>query len=144
MVTLRGTGWLLLSSATRWICSSAMSPALSFEMIVVSVSKSGNASLLYESRGSIRTMALTPQVGYLHVSAIGLAIGVDVGIALPVAPSNIQYQSSLTLPPNTPTPIVDAVRQQLLEPNNHKVEDTLQRIGRSPVPTINVRVGWML
>jgi hypothetical protein len=102
------------------------------------------ASLLYESRGSIRTMTLTPQIGYLHVSQVGFAIGADVGVALPVAPSRIEYDGNLNLPPNTPLPVVDAVRQQLLEPNNLKVEDTLQRIGRSPVPTINIRVGWML
>ncbi len=89
-------------------------------------------------------MVLTPQIGYLYTTGIGFSIGIDVGAQLPIAPSQINFKSQLTLPAGTPQVLVDQVRTQLLEPNDQKVKNTLQTIGRAPLPTINLRVGWLL
>ena len=100
--------------------------------------------LVYQSSGTVKTLVLTPQIGYLYTTDIGFSIGVDIGAQVPIAPSQVTFKSQLTLPPGTPQQLVDQVHSQLLEPNNQKVRNTLQTIGRAPLPTINLRVGWLL
>lgn len=99
--------------------------------------------LVYESQGSVRTMILTPQIGYLYTSGIGLSIGLDIGAQVPIAPSKISYSSQLTLPDSTPQQVKDAIQTQYVTPNDKKVYDTLHTIGQAPLPTINLRVGWL-
>jgi hypothetical protein len=100
--------------------------------------------LTYQSQGSVKTMVITPQVGYLYTTKIGFTIGVDVGAHIPIKPSQVRYESQLTLPPNTPQPVAADIRASLLDPNDQKVRDTLQTIGRTPLPTITLRIGWLL
>jgi hypothetical protein len=97
----------------------------------------------YESRGSVETMVLTPEIGYFYTTRIGFSIGVDLGAQIPIAPSDTRYDSSLPLPAGTPQAVVDQVQHDYVEPNDKKVEDTLHTIGRTPLPTINVRIGWL-
>ena len=101
-------------------------------------------SLTYSSQGSVKTMVLTPQIGYLYTTKVGFSIGVDIGAQVPIAPSQIQFSSQLPLPPGTPQPLVNDVRTQLIAPNDQQVKSTLQSIARTPIPTFNVRIGWML
>jgi len=98
----------------------------------------------YESSGSVRTMVLTPQVGYFYTTSIGFSLGLDIGAQIPIAPSQVSFKSKLILPANTPQAVVDQVHSQLLDPNDKKVRDTLQTIGRAPLPTFNIRIGWLL
>jgi hypothetical protein len=95
-------------------------------------------SLEVTSRASVRTMVLTPQLGLLHTFDIGLTLGVDVGAQVPLRPSEIQVTTDL--PESVPREVVDAY----IAPNDQKVYDTLEKVGRTTIPTINVRIGWML
>jgi hypothetical protein len=94
-------------------------------------------SVEIDSAGSVRTMVLTPQVGFLKTFASGFSIGADVGAQIPIAPSQVDYQTAL------PNGVPDSVRQ-LVTPNDAKVRSTLDTIGRTTLPTINVKIGWLL
>ncbi len=100
--------------------------------------------LVYESSGTVKTLVLTPQIGYLYTTDIGFSLGIDIGAQVPIAPSQIKFKSQLILPQGTPQQMVDQIHSQLLDPNDQKVRNTLQTIGRAPLPTINLRVGWLL
>lgn len=102
------------------------------------------ATLRYSSHGSVRTMVLTPQLGYFYTTQIGFSIGVDVGAQIPIAPSKITYDSQLPLPANTPAALVQEVDTRLLKPSDEQVKSTLEAVGRTPIPTINLRIGWLL
>lgn len=94
------------------------------------------ASIDYEARGSVRTMVLTPQLGYLHTFGSGFSIGIDVGAQIPIAPSDIVFESSVS-----PSQVAE------LEPfkeQQKKVRDTLETVGRTPLPSLNFRIGWLL
>lgn len=98
----------------------------------------------YSSQGSVRTLVITPQIGYFYTTEIGFSLGIDFGAQVPIAPSNVQFESQLPLPPNAPPQIVQAVQTQLLDPSDSEVRSTLESIGRTPIPTVNVRIGWLL
>jgi hypothetical protein len=100
--------------------------------------------LTYQSSGTVKTLVLTPQIGYLYTTDIGFTLGIDIGAQVPIAPSQIKFQSQLVLPPTTPQQLVDQIHSQLLDPNDQKVRSTLQTIGRAPLPTFNLRVGWLI
>jgi hypothetical protein len=91
-----------------------------------------------ESQASVRTLVLTPQLGLQHTFASGFTAGIDVGAQIPLAPSEIEFETDL--PDGIPPEIID----QYVEPNNEKVRDTLETIGRAIVPTLNLRIGWFL
>jgi hypothetical protein len=99
--------------------------------------------LSYQSEGTVKTMILTPQVGYFYTTDIGLSIGLDVGAQVPIAPSQITYKSHLTLPPGTPAAVASGIQAQYVKPNDDKVRSTLDKIGRSPYPTFNIKIGWL-
>jgi hypothetical protein len=94
----------------------------------------------YQSAGSVKTMVLTPQVGYFYTTSIGFSIGLDIGAQVPIAPSQIKFSSKLTLEPTA----LSLIKPQFSDPTDQKVRDSLQTIGRTPLPTINLRVGWLL
>ncbi len=98
----------------------------------------------YESAGSVRTMVLTPQLGYFYTTGIGFSLGLDVGLQLPIAPSEISFKGKLTLPANTPAAIANQVQAGLVDPNDNNVRESLQKIGRTPLPTFNIKIGWLL
>jgi hypothetical protein len=99
--------------------------------------------LTYDSLGSVKTLVVTPQIGYFYTTSVGFSIGLDVGAQVPIAPSEISYKSHLTLPTGTPTLIRDEIQSKYVAPNDKKVNDTLQTIGRTPLPTINIKLGWL-
>jgi hypothetical protein len=90
------------------------------------------------SEGSVRTLVLTPQVGMQHTFSVGFTIGIDAGAQIPIAPSETDY--STRVPASVPQPVID----QFVTPNDRKVEETLDTIGRTVIPTFNVHVGWLL
>ena len=98
--------------------------------------------LTYQSAGSVKTMVLTPEIGYLYTTGIGFSIGIDVGAQLPIAPSQISFKRTYSA--GTPPQLVSQVQTQFLDPINQNVKSPLQTIGRAPLPTINLRVGWLL
>lgn len=94
--------------------------------------------LTVSSEGSIRTMVLTPTIGLLHTFGSGFTLGFDLGAQIPIAPSQTRFHT--TVPAVVPAQIVD----RYVKPNDQKVQDTLDTIGRTVLPTLNVRVGWLL
>jgi hypothetical protein len=99
--------------------------------------------LTYESNGSVKTMVVTPQIGYFYTTDVGFSIGLDLGAQLPIAPSDIEYESKISVPANTPQIVVDQIQTKYLDPSDKKVKDTLETIGRTPVPTVNFKIGWL-
>jgi hypothetical protein len=89
------------------------------------------------SEGSVRTMVLIPTIGVLHTFGIGFTIGIDAGAQIPIAPSTTEFKT--TVPPEVP----QVVKDQVITPNDKQVQDTLNEIARSIVPTLNLRVGWL-
>lgn len=99
--------------------------------------------LTYQSEGSVRTMIITPQIGYFYTTDIGFSIGLDLGAQVPIAPSQVTYKSHLTLPAGTPPAVVSGIQSTYVTPNDKKVRDTLESIGRTPLPTFNIKIGWL-
>ncbi|GMV15317.1 MAG: hypothetical protein HS104_29535 [Polyangiaceae bacterium] len=95
-------------------------------------------ALVVESRASVRTLVLTPQLGLQHTFGSGFTLGIDVGLQVPLAPSEVHFDTQL--PPDVPAEVID----KYVKPNDQKVQDTLETIGRATVPTLNLRAGWML
>lgn len=83
---------------------------------------------------SVRSLILTPQIGYLYTTTPGFSIGIDIGLQVPIAPS--QTSLTLTFPEQAPKSAVDSVSAD--------VNDTLHKIGQQVVPTVNLKVGWLL
>ena len=100
--------------------------------------------LTYQSAGTVKTLVLTPQIGYFYTTSIGFSLGIDIGAQVPIAPSQINFKSHLIPPTGTPTALADQMNTQLRDPADQKVRNTLQTVGRTPLPTINLRVGWLL
>lgn len=96
------------------------------------------ATVRYMSRGSVHTLILTPVLGYLHTFRSGFSLGIDVGAQIPIAPSQITFTSQTD--PGELASIVAPYSESI----DQKVRDTLERIGRTPIPTLSVRMGWLL
>jgi hypothetical protein len=97
-------------------------------------SGSFSGTLSYESRAKVKTMVLTPELGFLHTFDSGFTFGIDFGAQIPVAPSRIRFEDQV----RTDLP-VDAG-----DSNDEKVRETLERVGRTVLPTAHLRIGWML
>lgn len=95
-------------------------------------------SLTTESKGRVRTLVLLPQLGYFHTFVSGFSAGLDLGFQIPIAPGQIEFDTQLS------QDIPQALEDRYLGPNDQKVRDTLERIARTPIPTINFRLGWLL
>jgi hypothetical protein len=87
-----------------------------------------------DSVANVRTLVLTPQIGLLKTFQAGFSIGIDVGAQIPIAPSKVDFSTSV--PPGIPPSIV--------APNDDKVRSTLTSIGRTVLPTVGVKIGWLL
>jgi hypothetical protein len=86
------------------------------------------------SAASVRSLILTPQIGYFYTTGPGFSIGLDVGAQVPIAPSDTTF--STTIPANVP--------QELADPTINEVKGTLKKVGQQVVPTFNFRIGWLL
>jgi len=117
------------------------------------------ADFSYDASGSVKTLMLTALIGYFYTTSIGFSIGIDAGAQVPIAPSEVKYDShlpdSLTPPPGgCPDPIKDpngalecqAKKQAQVYKTSadDSVRDSLEKIGRTVLPTLNLRIGWIL
>ena len=111
----------------------------------VNLSAYGAAGTIdFDSRGSVRTLVLTPQLGFMKIFGSGFTIGLDVGAQVPVAPSQVDYTAPVVnLPANAPQALREAAQSQI-DRNGEKVRSTLDKIGRTPLPTFNLKIGWFL
>jgi hypothetical protein len=105
----------------------------------------------YQSTGTVRTLMLTALIGYFYTTSIGFSFGVDAGAQIPIAPSQVSYQSNYDFTTSVTGPAAAAAQAQaqaLAEPykreTDQSVRDTLEKIGRSTIPTLNLRIGWIL
>lgn len=93
------------------------------------------------SDATVRTLVLTPQIGFMKIFDVGFAIGVDIGAQIPIAPSNVDFN---TVAPGVPDVLANEFQTRYINPNDEKVRSTLEKIGRTPLPTFNFRIGWFL
>jgi len=91
-----------------------------------------------DSQASVRTLVLTPQIGFLKIFGSGFALGVDVGAQIPIAPSKVDFSTAV------PSYVPQVFISQYITPNDQKVRATLDKIGRTPLPTFNLKIGWFL
>ena len=91
------------------------------------------------SHGSVRAMILTPQIGWFSIFGSGFALGIDIGAQVPIAPSEIEFDTNL--PPEL-SALPEA--QQYVDESNQEVLDTLEKLGKTAVPVLNIRLGFML
>jgi hypothetical protein len=96
------------------------------------------ASLAVSSQASVRTLVLLPQIGLLHTFGSGFTLGADVGAQLPIAPSQVDFTTQV------PAVIPDQIREKYITPNDAKVRSSLDKIGRTPIPTFGIKIGWLL
>jgi hypothetical protein len=85
---------------------------------------------------------LTVLMGYFHTFGNGFSLGVDGGAQIPIAPSQIEFESGIA--GNIPAAIADVYQEQYLDPTDQSVQSTLEKIGRTTIPTVNLRIGWIL
>jgi hypothetical protein len=100
-------------------------------------------SLDLTRRASVHTLVLTPQIGLFHTFGSGFSLGADIGAQVPIAPSQINFASEVQFPAVIPPVAQDQIRAQYVAPNDQKVRDTLRKIGRTVIPTFNLRIGWL-
>jgi hypothetical protein len=91
-----------------------------------------------DSEGSVKTLVLTPSLGLLHTFKSGFTVGLDAGAQIPIAPSAVHFKTNV--PASVPPMLVD----QYVTPNDKKVQDTLDKVGRTILPTLNLRLGWLI
>lgn len=88
----------------------------------------------FSSSGKVRSMVLTPQIGFFKTYGSGFSIGLDVGAQVPIAPSTIELQTSY------PAQLPAGYQSD----SDKKVRDTLEKVGQQIVPTLNFRIGFLL
>jgi len=105
----------------------------------------------YNAKGSVRTLMLTALIGYFYTTSIGFSIGVDAGAQIPIAPSRVSYGSEYQISTNAPPALADLANAELRkqadpvkQQTDNSVRDTLEKIGRTTLPTLNLRIGWIL
>lgn len=112
------------------------------------VSSNGFAGTVnYNSKGSVRTLMLTALIGYFYTTSIGFSFGVDAGAQIPIAPSQVSYASAYSVTSNVPAQLQAEFEKQaapVVTATDKSVRDSLEKIGRSTLPTINLRIGWIL
>ena len=87
------------------------------------------------SHGSVRAMILTPQLGWFSIFGSGFALGIDIGAQVPIAPSEIEFDTNLP----------DGIPQEYtFDQSNEEVLETLDKLGKAIVPVLNIRLGFML
>jgi hypothetical protein len=89
------------------------------------------------SDGYVRATVFSPQLGWLHTFGSGFSLGFDFGLQVPLSASRIEYRTRI--PEGVPTEFV----QTYVAPNDQKVEDTIERLARTPLPFANLRIGWL-
>lgn len=104
------------------------------------------STLQITSTGSVKTLILSPEVGILHTFGSGLSLGLDAAVQFPIAPSEVNYNASLTnVDTNTAQgqALYQTLYTQFLQPNDQKVRDTLAALGHSVIPRFHLRLGWL-
>jgi hypothetical protein len=91
----------------------------------------------------MQTLVLTPELGYFYTFKSGFTLGVESGLQIPVAPSEIHFKSSVNYPDNWSPEIQAVVDREYIEPTDAKVESTLEKVGQTILPTVGIKIGWL-
>ncbi|HYP99310.1 MAG TPA: hypothetical protein VER96_11630 [Polyangiaceae bacterium] len=110
-----------------------------FNLSALNAGVSGNVDVMGDA--TVRTLVLTPQLGFLKIFDVGFAIGFDVGAQIPIAPSQVDFHTTTV---GLQPPYDNAVQTTFIDPNEAKVRHTLDTVGRTPLPTFNLKIGWFL
>jgi hypothetical protein len=103
---------------------------------------SGSAD--YSGVGKVHTPTLTALIGYFYTTSIGFSFGIDAGAQIPVAPSTIEFSSTHTIRPAAAATLFKQQGDEYAAKADQSVRDTLEKIGRTTIPTVNLRIGWIL
>src|SRR6188768_3416274 len=76
------------------------------------------------SDATVRTMVLTPQLGFLKIFDVGFAFGFDIGAQIPIAPSQVHFN---TVAVGIPPELADIIQRDYINPNDEKVRHTLDK-----------------
>ncbi len=90
------------------------------------------------SEGTVQTMVLTPELGYFYTFKSGFSLGVGAGLQIPIASSDVHFEQG----ENSDVP--QEVVKQALDPTARAVQDSLERMGQSLLPTFGLSIGWLL
>jgi hypothetical protein len=91
----------------------------------------------YQAEGRVRTMILTPQIGYFHTAKSGFSLGIFIGAQFPIAPSDIDFETTVEGLP-------EVAIERYVAPLDKKVRDTLETVARQPLPSFGLQIGWLL
>lgn len=91
-----------------------------------------------DGEGTAQALVLTPQLGYFHIFSSGFSAGADLGVQIPVARSKSSFDRRISVP------VPEELAEEYIGPTDRKVRDTLEDIARTPIPSVNLRIGWML
>ena len=97
----------------------------------------------YKSEATMQTLVLTPELGYLYTFKSGFTLGIESGLQIPVAPSEIDFKSTVNYPDSWPQEVQTLVNEEYIEPTDAKVESTLEKVGQTILPTIGIKIGWL-
>jgi hypothetical protein len=99
----------------------------------------GPSSIDMTTTGSVQTLILTPEIGYVFTWPAGFTFGFDVGAQIPIAPSSVSLQDHVVAG-GVPQSYIDSY----LDSDRKKVRDTLEKVGQTVLPAFHLRIGWLL
>jgi hypothetical protein len=91
----------------------------------------------YTSEATMQTLVLTPELGYFYTFESGFSLGIEAGLQIPIAPSEIHFKSAVS--ENVPQAVID----NFVTPTDERVESTLERVGQTILPTVGIKMGWL-
>lgn len=97
--------------------------------------------LTIESEGSVRTMMLSPTIGFFHTFGSGFSIGIEGGAQVPIAPSEVTLNTTI---PSVSNPAAQPYINDYFNKNDKQVRDQLEKMGQTILPTFGIKIGWLL
>jgi hypothetical protein len=97
------------------------------------------SSIDVSSEGSVQTLVLTPEIGYVFTWRAGFTFGFDAGLQLPIASSHVTLTDHVSAG-SLPAALVDSY----IAPDREKVRTTLEKVGQTILPAFHLRIGWLL
>jgi hypothetical protein len=91
----------------------------------------------YTSEATVQTLVLTPELGYFFTFKSGFTMGVDAGVQIPIAPSEIKFEGRVD------SDLPDEVVSQFTRQTDERVASTLERVGQTIIPTVGIKMGWL-
>ena len=98
-------------------------------------------SLTINSEGSVRTMMLSPTIGFFHTFGSGFSIGIEGGAQVPIAPSEVTLNTTV---PSVTNPVAQGYVTDYFNKNDKQVRDQLEKMGQTILPTFGIKIGWLL